>query len=340
MTQMPNQLIELPGQRSELTSPKLLRDVLSMIRLTGAIFLRAEFTSPWAYESPAPPELTRILSPQAERLILFHIIAEGQCTMSLASGDEVHVKAGDVVVLPYGDQHLVSSSEPAEPVKIVSLMQPPPWKDFPVMQWGGGGPRTSFVCGYLHCDDPIFDPVVRALPPIFSVTPDSGPTASWVASSIQYALQATDGSAAAEGGIGVRLPELLLAEVLRLYITSRPAKLTGWLAALQDPYVGPAMAHIHADPASDWTADELARRSACSRSTLDDRFRRLVGRSAMRYLLDWRIRLAASLLRDSSLGVAAVGYRVGYDSEVAFNRAFKRSFGLPPAQWRKRAMAP
>jgi AraC-like DNA-binding protein len=335
MTQAPNQLTVLPGSAQQVPGLRLLADVLAMIRLTGAIFLRAEFTEPFAYRSPRAAELARGLSPGAQSLILFHIVADGGCLVRLESGFEVTAHAGDVIVLPYGDRHVMQSGHAAEPVSAASLLEPPPWTRFPVLRLGGGGASTRFVCGYLRCDDPIFDPVLRALPPLFTVTPPPGPSASWVTASIQYALQATDGRAATAGDVGLRVPELVLTEVLRLYLQSRPHDLGGWLAAVHDPHVGRALSEVHADPARRWTAAELARRSACSRSTLDQRFRQLLGRSPMRYVTEWRLRLAASLLRDTSLGVAAVAYRVGYESEEAFNRAFKRALGAPPAQWRR-----
>lgn len=333
MTQAPNELTEQPESAAQ--GLRLLADVLSMIRLTGAIFLRAEFTAPFAYRSPRASELARIVSPGARSLILFHIVAEGVCHVHLETGAAATARAGDVIMLPYGDRHVMHGDEPAEPVSASAVLAPPPWTTFPVIRHGGGGARTTIVCGYLRCDDPIFDPVVRALPPLFTVTPPPGPSASWVTASIQYALQATDGRAAAAGDVGLRVPELVLAEVLRLHLQGRPPDLGGWLAAVQDPLVGRALAGIHADPARRWTAASLARHATSSRSTLDQRFRQLLGRSPMRYVTEWRMRIAATMLRDTSLGVAAVGYRVGYESEEAFNRAFKRVLGAPPAHWRR-----
>jgi transcriptional regulator GlxA family with amidase domain len=154
-----------------------------------------------------------------------------------------------------------------------------------------------------------------------------------VNASIQYALDAS-GGASPSANMALRLPELLFLEVLRLYVQSGPPQLTGWLAALHDPIVGQALTELHGEPARPWTLDELARRAACSRSTLNERFSRLVGRAPMQYLAEWRLQLAAELLQTTRLGVAAVAYRVGYESEAAFNRAFKRAMGKPPAQWR------
>jgi AraC-like DNA-binding protein len=172
----------------------------------------------------------------------------------------------------------------------------------------------------------------------FGVRPD-GPAAAWVAASVQYALDASEGRRPASSGLAVRLPELLFAEVLRLYLESDPPLGSGWLLALRDPVVGPALVELHADPAHKWTVEELARRTATSRSVLAERFGRLLGRPPIQYLADWRLRVAADLLRDTPLGVAAIAYRVGYESEEAFNRAFKRAMGRPPAQWRRHTIS-
>lgn len=339
MTNTPNRLTEPPESTLRTAPAALLNDALATIRLAGAIFLRAEYTAPWAYESPPPDVLTHILRPGAKRLILFHIVAEGRCRIRLQRGEHLEADAGEVVVLPYGEQHVMGSDARVEPVPIGSLLPAPPWERFPVIRHGGGGGKTSVVCGYLHCDDPIFDPVVRALPPLFSVRPPAGPAAAWVAASIQYALDASGEQRPRSGDLAVRLPELLFIEVLRLYTESASPHLAGWLAALHDPVVGRALVALHGEPAREWTAEELAWRAACSRSTLNERFGRLLGRAPMQYLGEWRLQLAAGLLRDTALGVAEVAHRVGYDSEEAFNRAFKRAMGTPPAQWRRRTQS-
>jgi AraC-like DNA-binding protein len=335
MTHTPNRLTEPPDSVQQSTPAELIADVLATIRLAGAIFLRAEYTEPWAYESPPPDALTRILHPEANRLILFHIVAEGRCEIRVQSGERLVAGEGEVVVLPYGEQHVMGSAEQVPPVPIGSLLPAPPWDQFPVIRYGGGGERTSVVCGYLHCDDPIFDPVVRALPPLFSVRPPTGPAANWVAASIQYALDVSNQRHPPRSSIVVRLPELLFREVLRLYVEDAPPHLSRWLAALHDPVVGRALVELHADPSRHWNVEDLAWRAACSRSTLNERFGRLLGRAPMQYLSEWRLHLASGLLRDTSCTVAEVANRVGYESEEAFNRAFKRAMGAPPAQWRR-----
>jgi AraC-like DNA-binding protein len=265
--------------------------------------------------------------------VLFHIVAEGSCWIRLRSGEQVEASEGDVLVVPYADQHAMGVADHLPPVPISSLLPAPPWEELPVIRDGGGGARTSVVCGYLHCEAPIFEPVVNALPPLFAVRPPSGPAADWIRASIRYAFDASVCSSGLSN-LSVRLPELVFREVLRLYVQSGPPQLSAWLAALDDPIIGRALSDLHSEPAHAWTLDELAGRAACSRSTLSERFSRLVGRAPMQYLAEWRVQLAAQLLRETTLGVAAVAYRVGYESEAAFNRAFKRALGKPPAQWR------
>lgn len=249
MTSTPNRLTDPPDSSRRTAPAELLSEVLATIRLAGAIFLRAEYTAPWAYESPPPDVLTRILEPEANRLILFHIVAEGRCWIGLHGGEQLEAGEGEVIVIPYGEQHVMGSAARVPPVPIASLLPAPPWQRFPVIRYGGGGGKTSVVCGYLRCDDPIFDPVVRALPPLFSVRPPAGPAATWVAASIQYALDASGGHRPRSGDLAVRLPELLFREVLRLYAEGTPAHLVGWLAALHDPIVGRALVALHGDPA-------------------------------------------------------------------------------------------
>jgi AraC-like DNA-binding protein len=305
---------------------------LERLRIAGAIFFRAEFTEGWAYESPPPDVIAALLHPGAARLIMFHIVAAGTCWISVGDGERHWASAGDVVVLPYGDQHRVGGTDDAELVEIATLVDSPPWAALPVLCYGMGGARTDIVCGYLHSEDPLFNPSLRALPPVLIVRPPPGPAADWVRSSIAFALDA--GSASLPAPAPTRLPELLLVEVLRIHLATAPAAEQGWIAALHDPVLAPAMAQMHSAPGRKWTVAELAASVAVSRSLLDERFRTVLGRSPIRYLTDWRMHLADELLASTDLGVAAVARRVGYDSEEAFSRAFKRRYGCPPSAWR------
>jgi AraC-like DNA-binding protein len=311
-----------------------LQAALGRLRLDGAIFFRSEFTEAWAYESPAAAaDLADRLRPGAERLIIFHIVARGSCWVSLVEGEQHRASEGDVIVLPYGDPHQMGGAEPARCVPIFSLLDPPPWNSLPVLRHGSGGDRTDLVCGYLHSTDPLFDPRLRALPPVFVVHPPEGPAARWVRSSIEYALEISSPSPVVDPAT-TRLPELLLTEILRLHLSSAPAVERGWIGALRDPVLGPALAQLHALPNRKWTVAELAAEAAVSRSLLDERFRQILGQSPIRYLTAWRMHVAVEMLESTDLGVAQIAHRVGYESEEAFSRAFKRSLATSPSIWR------
>jgi AraC-like DNA-binding protein len=203
----------------------------------------------------------------------------------------------------------------------------------PVLVYGGGGDRTDLVCGYLHSEDPLFNPALRAFPPVFVVRPPAGPAAQFVESSIAWALANTSAYVPAEA-VSTRLPELLLIEVLRLHLATAPAVDHGWVTALRDPVLAPAMAQLHASPDQKWTVADLAATAAVSRSVLDERFRQMLGRSPIRYLTEWRMHIAEDLLAHTDSGIGIIARRVGYDSEEAFSRAFKRSQGTSPSAWR------
>jgi AraC-like DNA-binding protein len=315
------------------SSHEVLAAALERLRLEGAIFFRSQLFDPFAFES-APLTLVDALRPGADRLILFHIVAGGSCWIAVPGGDRHWAVAGDVIVLPYGDEYSMGGEAPAECVSILDLLDPLPWATMPVLRHGGDGARTDLVCGYLYSEDPLFDPSLRALPPVFVVHPPPGAAASWVQASIAYSLEESVPTNASPSPIATRLPELVLIEVLRLHLASAPAADHGWLAALGEPVLAPALSLLHSAPERHWTVAELAAGAAVSRSLLDERFRQVLGRSPIRYLTEWRMHLAEELLATTNVGVATVGRRVGYDSEEAFSRAFKRSHGSSPSQWR------
>ncbi len=310
-----------------------LHDALDHLRLEGAIFFRSELTEAFAFES-TPNVIAGVLHPGAERLIVFHIVAQGSCWVSAADGEHHRADVGDVIVVPYGDAHTIGGNVAAEAVSILTLLDAPPWEVMPLIRHGGGGERTDLVCGYLHSEDPLFDPALGVFPPAFVVRLPQGAAAGWVQASIAYSLEETVLSNKSPRLLSTRLPELVLIEVLRMHLATAPAVDRGWLAALHDSVLAPALALLHAAPERKWTVAELASGAAVSRSLLDDRFRQVLGRSPIRYLTEWRMHLAEDLLATTELGIVTVARRVGYDSEEAFSRAFKRSHGLSPNHWR------
>lgn len=325
-------MTETGGPRARDSVDKPLRAALERLRLEGAIFFRAEFTEGWGFESPEGADSARLLHPGAERVILFHVVAGGRCWVSLADGVRHWASGGHVIVLPYGDRHTMGGVEAAECVPFETLIAPPPWAEIPVIHHGQGGGRTDLVCGCLHSEDPLFDPELRALPPAFVARPPAGPAAGWVDATVAYALE--ESSQGRAEPTSTRLPELLLIEVFRLHLATAPAVERGWVAALRDPVLAPAMALLHAAPEQKWTVPELARGAAASRSVLDDRFRQVLGRSPIRYLTEWRMHVAKEMLATTDLAIVEVARRVGYEAEEAFSRAFKRTLGRSPSSWR------
>jgi AraC-like DNA-binding protein len=307
---------------------------LQRLRLEGAVFLRAEYREPWSYESLSGPATAQILRPGSDRVILFHVVAHGTCWVQVGGGERHWASTGDVIVLPYGDQHRMGGVNDSESVPLMTILEAPPWRRMPVIRHGREGALTDVVCGFLHSQDVLFDPRLRVFPPVFVVRPTPGPAADWVRANVDYALAQADASPLGPDAIPTRLPEMLLVEVLRLHLATAPALDTGWVAALHDPVLNPALAALHAAPARKWSVAELARSAAVSRSQLDDRFRHVLGRSPIRYLAEWRLHLARELLASTDLGVAVIARRIGYDAEEAFSRAFKRANGQPPATWR------
>ena len=324
-----------PKLMTQTPNLDLLSDVLRRVRLASAVFLRGEFSAPWAFESTDAATLCAVVRPGAKRLVLFHVVVHGKCRISIASGEAALAQAGDAVVLPYCDQHTMGHPEGAAPVPIASLMPMPPWKEMPVVRIEGGGEPTRILCGYLHCDDLLFNPLLHALPRLIHVRPTSPQAAQWREASLRYVLEQSrqpGGDALLRG-----LPELVLADCLRQHVLELPAQQRGWLGALKDPALACVLTLLHAQPQHDWTVEELARRAAVSRSVLAERFKHTLGVTPMRYLAQWRLQIASELLKTSDLNLAALAERVGYDSEAAFSRAFKRHVGVSPASWRERS---
>lgn len=312
-----------------------LADALDHLSLQGAIFLHGRYTEGWAYRSLPGHDAAALLAPGADRVLLFHVVASGRCWVAVDGGDRHWAEAGDVIVLPYGAAHEMGGSAEAEVVDIGRLVAPPPWEEMPCINHGGGGSDTHVICGYLSCDEPLFDPALQAFPPVFVVRP-TGTAAAWVRASVDYATGQITKVADDRFETPTTIPRLLLAEILKLHLGSAPAAEQGFVRALSDPIVASAMALIHDDPARKWTVAELAGRGNVSVSLLDERFRAVLGMPPIRYLTSWRMHLAQALLTGTDLGVATIARQVGYESEEAFSRAFKRKFTIPPSVWRVR----
>ncbi|MGO4808579.1 AraC family transcriptional regulator [Cupriavidus sp. 2MCAB6] len=315
-------------------------DVLRVVRLSGAVYLNGEFTAPWCVLGEADAALCEAFLPRTERVVSFHLVTEGSCWARLADDpmSAIHLTAGELLVVPQGESHIMASVLDLSPVQVGPLLamqlETAP-RQVMRLSYGGGGTGTRLVCGFLACNDLLSNPLISALPRIFKVDMRNDPRSAWLDSSLQFATaEAADWRAGSEIVLA-RLSELLFVEAVRRCIDGLPADKKGWLAGVRDRFVGRALSMMHAQPAHDWTVDELARSAGLSRSALAQRFTDLLGQPPMQYLAHWRLQIAAQELLTGGKSVAAVAEHVGYESEAAFNRAFKREFGQPPAGWRR-----
>lgn len=313
-----------------------LSDLLHTVKLNGALFLEARFTAPWCalvHPTYGAAEMLARFNP----VIFFHILTTGRCKARLSPGGEpIDLAAGDLILMPQGDTHLLGSDLQLAPVDSDSLMRPALPGGMPTVDHGGGGDEARFLCGFLSCEKGLCRPLLESLPRLLRVPLGDGPAAAWLMSLAHRGAQENAAPGPGAGTMLAKLAELLFVEAMRRYMESLPAQQTGWLAGLRDRYVGRALTLMHEQPAHGWTADELADRVGLSASALRQRFADLLGQAPMQYLMRWRLALAASMLRSSDRAIAQVAEEFGYDSESAFNRAFKREFQVPPAAWRRR----
>ena len=312
-----------------------LSDVLRIVRLTGAVFMDAEFTAPWCIGELDGVEICREQMPQSQHVVIYHLVTEGRCDVSVPGQGMASAGAGDLIVIPGGEAHSLGSDLSRRPVPGGPLVMRGTPDELPQIRFGGGGAVTRMVCGYLACQSSMFDTVLAALPRLMVVNMREGPAAQWLTSSIRFSMAESAAQRAGMATVLAKLSELMFVEAIRRHIEALPADQAGWLAGLRDPFVGKTLALIHSRPAHAWTVEDLARAVGVSRSGLAERFTALVGQPPMQYLTRWRLQLACELLRDGRQTVAAIAADVGYDSEAAFSRAFKRELGLSPAAWRR-----
>jgi AraC-like DNA-binding protein len=331
-------MIETPGALSETPpdSADVLSDLLNRMHLSGTVLFRADFREPWSVATPDSRQLARVLPFRTEHIIPFHVVASGSCRVSLPEREPVWLGEGDAVLLPYGDGHLLSGRETTEPVQVGRLLPRPPWSDIPVVLHGGQGSSTNIICGFVQCDELLFHPVLRHLPLLLHVSPEATPEDDWLRSTIRHT--ATEASRPLPGSRSMlpRLTELMFVEILRKHMQSLSADEVGWFAAFNDPVTGAALKCVHAMPFKDWSVESLAREIGASRTVLAERFKHFLDQPPMQYLAQWRLQLAAQSLKSSDLPLKTVAEQSGYESEAAFSRAFKRYFGLPPGDWRRR----
>jgi AraC-like DNA-binding protein len=316
-----------------------LSDVLRVVRLNGGVFLNAEFTAPWCISMQAAPEDCGALFARTEHLVLYHYVVEGRLLAQIDDGKPTEIEAGEVIIFPHNHAHLLGSNLDLTPVLSRQIVQQSPDGGLWVIRHGGGGQAARIVCGFLGSDRLEGNPLVGALPPVLRFDTRQGASGAWMRSSFEFAANEMEARRAGSETVLAKLSELLFVEALRRHVEGLSEEQTGWLAGLKDPFVSRALSLLHGRVAQQWTVDDLGREVGLSRSALADRFVRLIGEPPMRYLARWRIQVAAHQLRTSDSSLARIAEQVGYESEAAFNRAFKRSFGVPPATWRRDAIA-
>lgn len=311
----------------------LLSDVLTLVRLTGALIFRLDIRGPWGISAcPTVDKFESLLPAGTNQVLSFHVILEGECWIRLDSPEWMPVTAGEAVVIARGDPHDVADRPGRTTVPLDTMLQGQSVLDLRHACFDTGpGRATALLCGFLGCDRRAFEPLFNSLPPMFKV--DLGTQHDNL---VQFTVAETLDDRPGAACLRVRLAELLFMGALRSYMQTLPADATGWLAGLSDPLVGRALRTLHAQPCRRWSVDELAVAIASSRSVLAERFREIIGEPPMHYLTRLRMQIAARRLAESRQSIARVADEVGYDSSAAFQRAFKRCFGTPPAAWRQR----
>jgi AraC-like DNA-binding protein len=324
-----------------------LSDVLRAVRLRGAVFFYVDGSSPWVAEAPAAREMIPAIMPGAEHLLEFHGVIQGSCWGAIAGEPSLRLEEGDVILFPQGDANVMSSAPgmraPGQTKDLLFAPRPPQLPFALNVRGsqvttarldGGGRERATIVCGFVGLDARPFNPLLAALPRVFHVAGAALGPESWVASFLRAAVLESNQRRPGGEAVLERMSEMLFVEVLRRYVDTLPAEQTGWLAGMRDVAVGRVLALLHEKPDAPWTLERLADDAAMSRSTLHERFVHFIGKPPMQYLAQWRMQLAAGLLRDTRAKLLEVALGVGYESEAAFSRAFKRAVGVAPGAWR------
>ncbi len=331
-------MTETPKPFEIVTSPAadLLSDLLRVVRLTGSVFWKQQFGAPFAVGSCGGAGIPGLLGgSRPKHATAFHLVAEGRCWLDVPGRGRVELVQGDVMMLPFGDYHELGNGEaPVVPSKELVAAQSREGV-CSAGRHGGAGETTTIVCGFVQSGDLFFNPVFKDLPPLLVEHSAGEPMTSLLASTVRLLLTEVDSLQPGSREMLGRMMELLFFEMLRRHVGRLPAGSGGWLGAIADPITSRALQRLHADPMRDWTVEQLAAAAGTSRSVLAERFKAILGQPPMQYLAAWRLQLASSLLREGSRSLAEVACEVGYESEAAFSRAFKRHIGAPPGVWRQ-----
>jgi len=301
-----------------------LGEALHFLRMSGTLYCRSEFSEPWALALPPLPGC-----------MMFHVVTSGRCWLEVEGAERRLLQPGDLALVPHGEGHLIASGPGVPAARLFDLPREEIGERYEVLRHGGGGAATSLVCAVVRFDHPAAHHLIALVPRMVAVEASSSPALDWIEGTLRF--MAAEARTLRPGGETVitRLADILVIQAIRSWIEKDPAARTGWLGALQDRQIGRAISLVHRDPARAWTVKSLAAEVAMSRSAFAARFTELVGESAMRYVTRWRMHVAAARLKDNDERVGDLASRMGYRSEAAFSRAFKRFIGVPPGAVRR-----
>lgn len=334
-------------------SSDVLSELLRAVRLRGALFYYIDGKDPWVAEVPAAREIIPAIMPGAEHMIEFHGVAEGACWAALVGESPVRLEQGDVILFPQGDPHVMSSAPGLRAGVVdagVYFTPRPPQLPYSISYHepgvttarldGGGREHTTLVCGFLGCDAKPYNPLLTALPRVLHMCGIASGQGSWVSHFLRSVVDESNHKRPGGEAVLERMSEMLFVEVLRRYVDALPPEQTGWLAGMRDPGVGRALALLHGRPDKAWTLEQLGEEAGLSRSVLHERFVHFIDQAPMQYLAQWRMQLAAARLRDTDATLIEIALDVGYESEAAFSRAFRRLVGVAPGAWRRARRVP
>jgi AraC-like DNA-binding protein len=309
-------------------------EILNGVKLNGAVFFTAEFSAPWGFSAPASSRMAVTVAPGAEHLVLYHLLIDGGAVIELEDRQFIEIGPGDVVIFPHGDAHHMSSKDALRPFPNYGINDKIKAHDLSPLQAGGGGEVSRFVCGYMTCEPQASRPILSGLPRVFKVNIRTDRAGLWLENSILHLVEEAASGRVGSDAMLAKLSEALFVDTLRRYVAGLPEEQLGWLAGTRDPIVGKSLGLLHSRVAHPWTIADLADEVGISRSALVERFTRYLSEPPMTYLTRWRLQSAARSLERTSRAIADIAADIGYESEAAFNRAFKREFGQPPGRYR------
>jgi AraC-like DNA-binding protein len=300
-----------------------LGEALYFLRMSGVFYCRCEFTAPWGLELP-----------EFRDTLMFHMVTNGRCWLEVDGVEDRLLQPGDLALVPHGEGHRMTSEPGTPAVPLFDLPRVIETERYEVIRQGGNGAPATIICGAVSFDHPAARNLLLALPKVIAVDAAQSPQLDWIQSTLR--LMAAEAREERPGGEALitRLADILVIQAIRGWIDQDPGARTGWLNALRDQQIGRAIALIHREPAREWTVASLAHEVAMSRSAFAARFSELAGETPMHYVARWRMQVAMSALKDGGVTVGEVAHQLGYQSEAAFSRAFKRFTGMPPGMAR------